>query len=416
MELNNYFSCYQVNEGDELRMMGILQDSQERAKESEMEAVEEEEEDELQIFGSHEALSETFRKSMYYGSSLPSRDRPSLAMTELFVDELDRFKASHQSLDRLGMEKASQMSVSACASPTSFLLALVYIERLRDKNPDYLKVVSSADLFLISMMVASKFLNDDGEEDEVFNDEWAASAGLEKKELNNLEIEFLTAIDWRVFVDPSTFTDMKERVERKIADKRLRARDWNAASYTDLWILLKTENWELYLYSLKLALIGISAYVTSVLTLLGTCYLLNKTPLHPSAALARLTSTSSSASSTSSSSPSSHNSSSSSSFVIEYNAIHHSTSSSPLILDDQMITNNYLDEEELNVPDYSMMVNCVTANRRRLQLSSPVKKKIFHDENEILDVEIDKGKLEKCITNPFLINGLSINSNHLIST
>ncbi len=32
-------------------------------------------------------------------------------------------------------------------------------------------------------MVASKFLHDDGEEDEVFNDEWATSASMEKKDL-----------------------------------------------------------------------------------------------------------------------------------------------------------------------------------------------------------------------------------------
>lgn len=43
-------------------------------------------------------------------------------------------------------------------------------------------------------MVASKFLHDDGEEDEVFNDEWAISGGLEVKEMNRLEIEFLNAI------------------------------------------------------------------------------------------------------------------------------------------------------------------------------------------------------------------------------
>jgi hypothetical protein len=43
-------------------------------------------------------------------------------------------------------------------------------------------------------MVASKFLNDDGESDEVFNDEWAASAGLTLKDINQLERDFLQAI------------------------------------------------------------------------------------------------------------------------------------------------------------------------------------------------------------------------------
>lgn len=43
-------------------------------------------------------------------------------------------------------------------------------------------------------MVSSKFLYDDGEEDEVFTKEWATSAGLSIKELIQLEKEFLNAI------------------------------------------------------------------------------------------------------------------------------------------------------------------------------------------------------------------------------
>ena len=43
-------------------------------------------------------------------------------------------------------------------------------------------------------MVASKFLNDEGEDDEVFNTDWANSAKIDVKELNKLEREFLTAI------------------------------------------------------------------------------------------------------------------------------------------------------------------------------------------------------------------------------
>lgn len=43
-------------------------------------------------------------------------------------------------------------------------------------------------------MVSSKFLYDDGEEDEVFMDEWAASGGVTLKELIWLEKDFLNAI------------------------------------------------------------------------------------------------------------------------------------------------------------------------------------------------------------------------------
>lgn len=43
-------------------------------------------------------------------------------------------------------------------------------------------------------MVASKFLHDEGEEDEVINSDWANSAKLELPELNQLEKQFLHAI------------------------------------------------------------------------------------------------------------------------------------------------------------------------------------------------------------------------------
>merc|ERR1719458_2488153 len=69
-----------------------------------------------------------------------------------------------------GSTWAADISRQACAGPNSLVLALLYLERLRRRNPDYLTTVSSADLFLVSLMVASKFLHDDGEEDEVFND------------------------------------------------------------------------------------------------------------------------------------------------------------------------------------------------------------------------------------------------------
>lgn len=43
-------------------------------------------------------------------------------------------------------------------------------------------------------MISSKFLFDDGEGDEVFTDEWAASGGISAEEVVKLERDFLTAI------------------------------------------------------------------------------------------------------------------------------------------------------------------------------------------------------------------------------
>merc|ERR1719273_2324993 len=124
------------------------------------------------------------------------------------------------------------MTRTACVGPSSLVLALLYLDRLRRNNPDYLTTISSADLFLVSMMVASKFLHDDGEEDEVFNDEWATSGGMDTKELNKLEINFLSAMDWRVFVAKDEFGGAVETVEEDIALREVTARGW--ATYTEL--------------------------------------------------------------------------------------------------------------------------------------------------------------------------------------
>jgi hypothetical protein len=43
-------------------------------------------------------------------------------------------------------------------------------------------------------MMASKFLYDEGVDDEVFNDEWAASADMETEDINEMERQFLSAI------------------------------------------------------------------------------------------------------------------------------------------------------------------------------------------------------------------------------
>lgn len=43
-------------------------------------------------------------------------------------------------------------------------------------------------------MVASKYLYDEGEEEEVFNDEWGAAGKMDVQTINMLEMNFLRAI------------------------------------------------------------------------------------------------------------------------------------------------------------------------------------------------------------------------------
>merc|ERR1711990_20431 len=190
-----------------------------------------------QVFPEHTAAETRYTRSLYYGA-LPATDRPSLPLTRLAVDQFTSsgLDALGQKLGRLDMARAADISRQACAGPNSLVLALLYLERLRRRNPDYLTTVSSADLFLVSLMVASKFLHDDGEEDEVFNDEWATSGGMEKKELNELELNFLTAIDWRIYVSLDEYEETTRQLEWAVAVKQIDDRGgWT--TYSDLTVL-----------------------------------------------------------------------------------------------------------------------------------------------------------------------------------
>nr|XP_033802200.1 protein CNPPD1 isoform X2 [Geotrypetes seraphini] len=167
----------------------------------------------------------------------------------------------------------------ACISPCSMMLALVYIERLRHRNPEYLQQISSSDLFLISMMVASKYLYDEGEEEEVFNDEWGAAGKLDVQTVNILEMNFLRAIDWSLYTDPKEFMEVLSWVEGRVAEQQGRRRGW--FTYTDLCVLLEQCLWhqaacQFYQHVTKLACILGVIYLSGVASLFASVAVLHQ--------------------------------------------------------------------------------------------------------------------------------------------
>jgi len=267
----------------ELNMFGRLGDldgSGEEILESSDDAA-----NQIQIFPEHDELSERFSRTLSYGR-LPATDRPSLPLTQLAVSQFTGvgLDALGEKLGRLDMARAAEMTRIACVGPSSLVLALLYLDRLRKRNPNYLTSISSADLFLVSMMVASKFLHDDGEEDEVFNDEWAQSGGVDTKEMNKLEIEFLSAMDWRIFVKKEEFQDAVKKVERDISMKRVANRGW--ATYTELAVLSGhpgvRDIWRMFCeLSLRVTALCSAAYTAGFLSLLASVTLMERTPLGP---------------------------------------------------------------------------------------------------------------------------------------
>ncbi|KAJ8967526.1 hypothetical protein NQ314_002841 [Rhamnusium bicolor] len=153
--------------------------------------------------GDHKKYLSRITKTLYYGK-LPKTDSLSLPVTEL-ATELFSEAQKGKSLERLHCNEAAKISRNACVSPCSLVLAMLYLERLKKCNPEYLDRTAPSDLFLVSLMVSCKFLFDDGESDEVFVDEWAASGEISVRELVLLEKDFLKAIVSRKFFPLNNF-------------------------------------------------------------------------------------------------------------------------------------------------------------------------------------------------------------------
>ncbi|XP_037552635.1 protein CNPPD1 [Nematolebias whitei] len=236
---------------------------------------------EFTLLPGHQKLTERVRKRLYYGLDPDvSLDGLSCPVTDIAVEILQ--KSAPSPIRKLQKKYAARVAREACISPCAMMLALVYIERLRHRNPEYLQKISSSDLFLISMMVASKYLYDEGEEEEVFNDEWGAAGKLDVQTVNNLEMNFLNALEWSLFTEPKDFFDTLSQLETSIAERQGMKRGW--FTYTDLCVLLEQSAWShaltaVYQHFTKVSCLLGLVYLTSVAGLIATSAVLHQLSL-----------------------------------------------------------------------------------------------------------------------------------------
>ncbi|XP_046964508.1 protein CNPPD1 [Vanessa cardui] len=218
----------------------------------------------IKSMGDHKEFLKRISKTLYYGQ-LPTLPCLSLPVTEISC-ELWSVPQRGRSLRRLHADAAADIARSACVSPCALVLAILYLERLKRCNPDYLSAAAPADLFLVSLMVSNKFLQDDGEDDEVICSEWAVSGGLELDQLKKLEVEFLNAIDWNVFVSEKSFEDGLLWLERQVALRQAQLRGF--FTYSDLAVACSTSLLSELAQSVSTACLGVTlSYVSSLLTL-----------------------------------------------------------------------------------------------------------------------------------------------------
>ncbi|XP_066149432.1 protein CNPPD1 [Euwallacea fornicatus] len=222
----------------------------------------------------HQKYLSRITKTLYYGK-LPKTDMLSFPTTELAVEIFSEAQKG-KSLNCLTLYTAAQISRNACVSPCSLVLAMLYLERLKKCNMDYVDKTTPSDLFLVSLMVSSKFLFDDGEIDEVFMDEWAASSGLTCKELIQLERDFLKAINWELYSSKGTFWDKLNDIEISLALKQGTLRGY--FTYTEMGVLLYKDIHEVAQCILALSAILAAAYATAVLMLVGSVALASTIP------------------------------------------------------------------------------------------------------------------------------------------
>ncbi|CAH1286506.1 unnamed protein product [Diabrotica balteata] len=227
------------------------------------------------MFGDRKKYLSRITKTLYYGK-LPKTDCLSLPVTELAAEIFSEAKRG-KSLERLHCYKAAQISRNACVAPCSLVLALLYLERLKTYNAQYLEKVAPSDLFLVSLMVSCKFLFDDGEGDDVFVDEWAASGDVSIKKLVQLEKDFLNAMNWEIFVNESKFYEKLKDIENMLAIQQGNAR--GHFTYTELHTLSSlVEIQKIVNCIVAVGAILAVTYLAGFLTILGSVHMTSKVP------------------------------------------------------------------------------------------------------------------------------------------
>jgi len=210
-------------------------------------------------WGCADDLTCRLKKTLYCSDDHDCYQSSSAALTDVAVSMFT--EASPSVRRKLKCEYASSIARQLSLTPCALMLGILYAERLRQSKPSYHERVSSSDLYVVSLLVASKFLHDEGEDEEIFNEEWAEIAGLSLRTVNKLEKEFLDALDWKVYATPDDFLDVCTRMETKIALKYGLRRGW--FSYTDLTQFLLASNYPKVL----------SAVAESMVRIIGGCAL-----------------------------------------------------------------------------------------------------------------------------------------------
>ncbi|KAJ6648798.1 Protein CNPPD1 [Pseudolycoriella hygida] len=214
----------------------------------------------------HDEFIKRIQKTLYSSSMSKCQiSRP------LSVYASDVFNSDHRgySLNRLSYVTVGNLRY---ATPCSLLLSMIYLDRLRDIDPMYSKRITPTELFLVSMMVSTKFYC--GYDEDVYLSDWTEQGEITQDHLKQLEIQFLCAINWNLFVSNKEFFEKLKFVETEIAKRQGLERGW--LTYTELSNLLPSL--AIAKAFLQHTSIFVVSYAASVVTIAGAFFLASKVP------------------------------------------------------------------------------------------------------------------------------------------
>lgn len=217
----------------------------------------------------HDELMGRLKKSLYYGGIGRPKEltKVSSPLAE-YASELFSEPHKGHSLHRLNKVTAGSIQ----ASPCSLIMALIYLDRLNSADPGYVRRITPQELFIVSMMVSTKFYC--GHDEEVYISDWAKEGNITEERMKELEIDFLCAIDWNIYISNEQFFDKLNSVEKILAQRQGIRRGW--LTYTELLNLLPSFTIAKFFLS-NIAVMAVS-YAASVMTIAGAFFLVSHIP------------------------------------------------------------------------------------------------------------------------------------------
>ncbi|XP_055547514.1 uncharacterized protein LOC129731485 [Wyeomyia smithii] len=210
----------------------------------------------------HEEFLNRIKKTLYYGSSTVKCTKISRPLADYAADIFSESHRGH-SLSRLNFVTVGNLTVTPC----SLILAMIYLDRLNTLDPAYARRITPSELFIVSMMVSTKFYC--GYDEDIYLSVWAESGNMSIDHIKELELEFLDAMGWNVYVSNQDFFEKLKSVEKVLAKRQGLNRGW--LTYTELINFLPTLALakQILNYSTVIAF----SYTASVMTIAGAFFL-----------------------------------------------------------------------------------------------------------------------------------------------